>query len=123
MGNRTQRAVMVVEFWEQSIMKALPSIGQEAINFPTAVSVSARRRNGRASARTRPAVCTSYPATTQITPNELLEVGDLLLDALRLECEFATFDTNRASAKELAEFRMCRRAVEQLAEDYIGLLK
>jgi hypothetical protein len=52
----------------------------------------------------------------------LLEVGDLFLDALRLEGEFAGIDLSEAPEEELERWRECRTCVERLAEDYLSLI-
>jgi hypothetical protein len=86
------------------------------------VAIPATRGPVCSKAHVRPTVARSGDAAR----SELTRVGNLLLDALRLEQEysdyFADFDNSRPHEKQLEQWRECRRIVEQLTEDYVSII-
>lgn len=59
--------------------------------------------------------------------SELTRVGNLLLDALRLEQEYSDYfadfgDDISPHEKQLEQWRECRRMVELLTEDYVAII-
>jgi hypothetical protein len=65
-------------------------------------------------------------ARIALLQNELEMTGSLLLDALRLEREFsayfATVNDPTSHAEQLAQWRECRRTIEQLTRDYTTIV-
>jgi len=58
------------------------------------------------------------PARSELLRREVTLVGDLLIDALRLECEFGKSNLTTAEDEALSQWRTCRADVERLARDY-----
>lgn len=84
------------------------------------VMLGVHLRHRPTAAKTRP----SAEPSLQIARlhHELAEVGDLLVDAIRLETGYEEIDLSRAGAEELQQLRHCRRTVERLTEDYISIV-
>jgi hypothetical protein len=57
-----------------------------------------------------------------ILQQQLTYIGDLLLDALRLQRELGRIDLNQAAPENLEAWRECRATVEQLTIDYASLV-
>ena len=54
---------------------------------------------------------------------QLVYIGDLLLDAMRLEQELGKIDLSRVTSEEIARWKACRDTIDQLVEDYVATIE
>jgi hypothetical protein len=54
---------------------------------------------------------------------EIIAAGNRLLVAMKLEARLRGIDVTAADAETLAEWKMCRKAVEILTDDYVAAMR
>jgi len=69
-------------------------------------------------------VVAEAPAYSEMPRREMMEAGDRLLLALKLENEASRLcSRNRKDELLLAQWKLCRESVEQFSEDYTAAIR